>query len=111
MSTKTFTPFCLCLVDYGKPGTAWEEANDGATFESAVKRMIEGNLDGCQRALMIYPDRAPEDVTQALADAVIEEERLTDDTLDFCENFGSASTQAIATREIRHRRDHDRHAA
>lgn len=104
MSKKPFEPFCIVFRDYGsRLGQAWEEALQGQAFEDVCAKIISGDLDGAQRIIVVYPDRAPDDVTREAADIVIREPDLTDDILNFCETFGSAETKRAAKNEIRAR--------
>jgi len=97
----TFKPFCLCFVDYGHFGTAWKETDDAFTQEKLVQAIVDNDLEGVQLAVMIYPDKAPEDVTQEVADEVIGYDDLTADALDFCAAFGSPSTRVTAERLLK----------
>ena len=94
---KPFLPFALTLRDFGpKLGEAWSETEPTTTVDDVINAMADGSLDVVHRVIIVHPDRAPEDVSEQVADELIEREDLREDALDFCHAFGSPATKRHA---------------
>ncbi len=69
-------PFAITYSDYGygrdgrKIGACWDEAEPDQTINDVIEAIRSGDREHVQRVLLVYPDRAPVDVTAEVFAAV-----------------------------------------